>query len=435
MAAFDLLTGNLLKSINQEILKCMKCGNCQEVCPIFKEVLTESGVARGKIQMAKALLENRLDFSDNLAELFSTCLTCKACGEKCPCGVRPDQVVLAVRAAIVNKKGLHPVKKGIFRVLSKPKLFRLGMHAGSKLQGLGLKKVKGRNLVKSRFPLGLDMRRVIRPLAPQSLINKLPKVIPARDGGAKYRAAFFTGCMLNYIYTDAGEALVDVLTFNGVEVVIPKDQHCCGVPTYIHGDLKTAREIAKYNIDVFTREKFDAIITHCGTCIGAWVHQYPELLEDDPEYGPKARELSQKAFDITQFLVDKVGFRAPKTLLDRRITYHDPCHLVRGMGISDQPRQILKSIPALKLVEMKKPNSCCGSAGSFSLTHYALSGKIRDKKIDDILSVQPDLVVTGCGACRMQLEDGLFQAGREIPVKHTVQLLQEAYQIDGKLRE
>jgi glycolate oxidase iron-sulfur subunit len=157
------------------------------------------------------------------------------------------------------------------------------------------------------------------------------------------------------------------------------------------------------------------------------------MLEDDLEYSEKAEILAEKTFDVTEFLVDKIGFRKPEANLDVRVTYHDPCHMVRGVGVSEQPREIIKAIPGVDFVEMEKPDRCCGSAGSFSLTHYKLSSQIRDKKIKDILSVKPDVVATSCGACRMQIEDGLYQADADIPVKHTVMLLSEAYAKEKKL--
>jgi len=420
MAKYDNL-GN----IKAEITKCMKCGNCQAVCPIYKELFGESGVARGKIQIAKELLEGRLEYTDKLKEIFELCLTCKACAANCPCGVKPDEIILATRAALVRKKGLPALKRYIFGALSKPKRFRMGMGMAAKFQAFGLKKVDKKELVKARLPIGIDKRRVVRPLANKSLLTQMPENNRVVQPRAK--VAFFTGCMLNYIYTDAGHAVVQVLNANDVDVILPKKQHCCGIPVFINGDMETAKEIARYNIDIFSAEKYDAIITHCGTCIGAWAHHYQELLADDPEYGTKAKELAEKSFDVSQYLIDHIGIKEPVGEMNYRVTYHDPCHMVRGVGISDQPRQVVKSIPGIELVEMKKPDRCCGMAGSFSLSHYNLSSRIRDKKIDDALAAKPELVLTSCGACRMQLEDGLYQAGSDIPVKYVAEILAEAY--------
>lgn len=305
----------------------------------------------------------------------------------------------------------------------------MGIGMASKLQALGLKKIKDKDLARPRFPIGLDMKRIVRPLAGRPLLSQIPEV--SKVPKSRARVAFFTGCMLNYIYTQAGRAVIEVLNANGVDVVTPREQHCCGIPVLVNGDVKTAKEIAKYNLDVFARGNYDAIITHCGSCIGAWVHHYHELLADEPRYGALAKELSAKAFDVSQYLVDKLGMREPLAKLNYTVTYHDPCHMVRGVGISQQPRKVIRNISGVTLKEMKKPDRCCGSAGSFSLSYYELSGKIRDKKVTDILSVNPDIVLTSCGACRMQLEEGLYRAGSDIPVRHVVEVLAEAYAKEG----
>ena len=144
--------------------------------------------------------------------------------------------------------------------------------------------------------------------------------------------------------------------------------------------------------------------------------------------------MAGKTFDLSQYLVDVVGFRRPAAAVTGRVTYHDPCHMVRGVGVSAQPREVIRSVPGVAFEEMKKPDRCCGSAGSFSLTHYALSSKIRDKKIADILSVMPDRVLTSCGACRMQIEEGLYHAGCAASVSYVAELLAEAYEKEEKTR-
>ena len=415
-----------LKNIENEIIKCMNCGNCQAVCPIYKETLEETGVARGKIQLAKALIEGKLEYTDKMAELLSLCLTCRACGVNCPCGVQPEKIILATRAAMVRKKGVPAQKRRIFSVLKNPKLFKLGMAVGSKFQGLGMKKLKDKNLASPRFPIGLDMRRVIPRLADISLIKELPRVNKVNN--PKYRVAYFIGCVNNYIYTDVAKSVVNVLLANDVEVVIPEHQHCCGIPTLMHGDLDTAREIAKYNLNELKKEDIDYIVTACGTCGSVLSHHYPDILGNESEYINIAKEIGAKVYDISEFLVDIVGYKIPQREIKERVTYHDPCHLVRGdRVVAKQPREILKSIPGLEFVEMSKPDRCCGSAGSFSLTHYEMSGSIRNKKTNDIISVSPSILATGCGACKMQLEDGIHQMGKDIPVLHVVQLLEKSY--------
>ena len=418
--------------LKAEIAKCMQCGNCQAVCPIYKEEMAEWSVARGKINLARGLLEGRLSYTDRMEEIFNLCLTCQACVENCPCGVRPDKIILATRALLAREKGLPALKKYAFAALKRPGQFKLGLRIGSKLQGFGLKKVNDTGFVSPRLPIGLDMRRVMRPLASRTLLSQVPEVTAVEH--PKARVVFFTGCMLNYIYTGAGKAVIDVLTANDVEVITPKDQHCCGIPVIMSGDIETARMIARTNIDVLSGYDCDAVITHCGTGIDAWVHHYPELLAGDPAYADRAAALAGKTYDLSQYLVDVVGFRKPAAAVTGRVTYHDPCHMVRGVGVSAQPREVIRSIPGVAFEEMKKPDRCCGSAGSFSLTHYALSSKIRDKKIADILSVMPDRVLTSCGACRMQIEEGLYHAGCAASVSYVAELLAEAYEKEEKTR-
>ncbi len=420
-----------LKNIENEIIKCMNCGNCQAVCPIYKETLGETGVARGKIQLAKGLLEGKLEYTDKMAEILSLCLTCRACSSNCPCGVQPEKIILATRAAMAKKKGIHPLKRRIFDVLKRPKLFKFGMAAGSKFQGMGMKKVKGKNLASPRLPIGLDMRRVIPRLADKSLIKDLPRV--NKVDNPRYKVAFFIGCVNNYIYTDVGKSVVNLLLANDCEVVIPEHQHCCGIPTLMHGDVDTAKEIAKYNLNELSKEEVDYIVTACGTCGSALSHHYLEILENEHGYINVAKKIAPKVYDISEFLVEVIDYKKPQGEVNERVTYHDPCHLVRGdKVVAQQPREILKSIPGLEFVEMSKPDRCCGSAGSFSLTHYEMSSSIRNKKTDDILSVKPTMLVTSCGACKMQLEDGLHQAGEDIPVRHVAQLLEMSYNNEKK---
>lgn len=242
------------------------------------------------------------------------------------------------------------------------------------------------------------------------------------------KVAYFTGCVTNYIYTSVGEAVVNVLTKNGVEVVIPKEQHCCGAPLVVHGDRKTAREMAKSHVDTFTKANADAIITNCGTCGEAFTHNYVDLLRDDPKYAPMVKALAAKTYDISQFIVEKLKIN-PKDLgsVNLKVTYHDPCHLVRGMNVSKQPREILKMIPGLEFVEMKDADKCCGSAGSFTITHYDLSMKIHEQKTENVKKSGANAFVTGCGSCRMQFEDGFHQAKMNMPAYHTIEILNMAY--------
>lgn len=175
----------VLKMVEEEIAKCMKCGNCMAVCPIYKETKLESGVARGKIQLAASLLKGELENSKSLQDKFGYCLTCKACNSICPCGVKPDEIILATRAALAEDVGLPFLKQSIFKFVGSPKLFDLGMKTGAKFSGLALKR-QADKAYSLRFPIGLDMKRVFPPLASKTFRDSMPEVIkPVKRGDSK----------------------------------------------------------------------------------------------------------------------------------------------------------------------------------------------------------------------------------------------------------
>lgn len=430
-----------LASWEKEVIRCIRCGACQSVCPVFKELQAEASVARGRVMLIRAVINKDLDLTDGFREKMSLCLMCKACVANCPSGVKVDKVVEAARAEIVRKQGLPFLKRVIFRFVLKNRwVFNFAMRMGSAFQGLVFRKGPHGQGMLPRMPLGLDRRRLLAPLAPQSFRSQYPEVVKVED--AKKRVAFFTGCMINYIYTDTGRAVVNVLKRNGIEVVIPALQNCCGAPVRINGDYESARDMARANINVFLREQVDTVVVTCGTCGLTLKEEYAELLADDPVYAEKAKKLGAKVQDITEVLVSLDGFRDKiqdefqDKLLDGtqgkglplKVTYHDPCHLVRGLKVKEQPRQIIRSIPGVEFVEMAKPDTCCGSGGSFSLYHYNISAKINDHKIEDIKQTGAEVLVTGCSACRMHIADGLSRQHAGVKVMHTVQLLEMAYE-------
>lgn len=421
-----------LDSISEELNKCMKCGNCQAVCPIYKETRKEVGAARGKITLIETLLSGELEMTEGLADRLSLCTTCMACTTNCSCGVRFDKIILAARAAAVRKKGLHPIKKIAFNTIKMNRLFDFGMKAGSVFQGLAMKRISGSDKgARLRFDIGLGKDKVLPNLAKKPLKDELPEVITVKN--PKMRVAFYIGCVTNYFYTDMGRAVVDVLTENGCEVVVPKDQGCCGTPASVNGDVESAKVMARRNLLAFEKSGADAIVSNCSSCGESWKHVFSQLLDDEPEMKALADKWAAKTYDISEFLIHKVPFkREGLGRVERKVTYHDPCHLNRGQGINKEPREILKAIPGIELIEMKEPARCCGMAGSFMIVHPDLSAKISDKKIADIAQTHTDTVVTGCPACRLQLTSGVENAGLQEDVVHTIQLLAESYKVGKK---
>lgn len=417
-----------LKFVEEEVMKCMACGNCQEVCPIYYETKEEGSVARGKIKLVHALLNGLITGDEKgLKHHLEHCLTCRACNEICPCGVEIDKIVLAGRAAMVRQQGMHPLKKAIFNVVERPFLMDAGMQLGSSFQGAVFKKEKESGDYTPRFPFGLDMKRVVPNLADKPFRKTVSEVTKPK-GEVKYRVAFFNGCSANYIYDSVSKAFMNIMAHNNVEVVVPKGQHCCGTPILSHGHQEMAKAMAIDHVKLFDKLEVDYILTVCGSCALSLSEHYLDLLEDTPYY-EEAKRVASKVRDWSDFLVNVVKPDFSKLYTEHHImTYHDPCHLRRGMKVIEPPRAILQGLPNIDFVEMARPNRCCGSAGSFSLTHYDLSMEIQKEKYNDIKQTKADTIVTGCGSCMMQLSDGQKRFGGKASVKHTIEVLNAAYE-------
>jgi glycolate oxidase iron-sulfur subunit len=415
------------QQLEKEVVRCIKCGACQTVCPIFKELESESTVARGKVNLIKAVINGDVEPGENFSERMSWCLACKACVENCPSGVKVDHLVINARQKLVEDNGLPLIKKLIFRFgLKNRRLFDLGLNMGSVFQKILFRTAPNGQGMLPRLPMGLDKRRIITPLASKNFTNRSPEKIMVPD--AKQTVAFFTGCMINYVNTEIGDAVVKLLKNNGANIIVPKNQHCCGTPAYVNGDIETAKELAKAVVNTFAKLEVDYIITACGSCGLALRQENLEILKNEPRYLEKAEKVAAKTLDITEFLMQK-GLQGNLKKVDKVVTYHESCHLGRGLKVRKQPRELMQSVPGVQLREMKDPGRCCGAAGSFSLSHYDLSMKINKHKTDDIVATGADALITGCGVCMMHIKDGLNQNNKgQIKVMHTAELLAQAYE-------
>ena len=412
----------IMRAVADAVAICNRCGNCQAVCPVYAETRTEMGVARGRVQLAARILSAALPMDREAAAAISTCTTCMACEEACPSGVPVVDIVNAARAQIVETRGLSWVKRVVFGGVKRPGVLRAAADAAARLQGAAFKPATNRDLRRLRFPYGLAARRAYPPLAARPFAHPGPR----RKARAGTRVLLFPGCMVTYVYPGIGDAAVRVLERAGVDVVTPPAAACCGVPLEAHGDLQGAKDLARLQLDQLDGMEFDALVAACPTCTSSFVHRYPRLLADETRYAARAQALAARSYDITSYLVDVLHADPPVGRLDAAVTYHDPCHLARGLGVTRQPRALLESIPGVRLSEMREPSRCCGGAGSFSLTHQELSLAIGARKAADIIATGAEVVATGCPGCRMQLADVLAQAGDSRPVVHAVELLAAA---------
>ncbi len=410
----------------KEFQKCMQCGKCRSVCPVFKEMGNELYVARGKNKLAEKIVSGDLEITDRVEDAVNQCLNCKTCSANCPAGVSPEHVVLRLRWYITTQKGLHFFKALIFRQL----LWRKWpITLGCAIVGISQKMLFGigpKNPVRYLFPLfGFSKRRNFPQLAIRSAQSRLAEINPPKSGTAKKRVGYFTGCAGNLIYTNVARSVVDILTGYGYEVVIPKKQKCNGTPVLANGDYEGAKRLMEHNFDLFRKYELDAIVVSCSSCGMALKKEIKVFLDDSPEL----TEFTGKVYDINEFIVKNLDIR-PEHLghTPYRVTYHDPCHMVRGQGIREQPREILKMIPGVEFTEMKNADTCCGSAGSYCITHYDTAIKINNHKIGDIEDAGVDMVATACPTCVMHIADNLKQHDHDENVRFVVEILADSLQ-------
>jgi glycolate oxidase iron-sulfur subunit len=243
------------------------------------------------------------------------------------------------------------------------------------------------------------------------------------------KVAFFVGCLIDKLYPQVADAVRTSLEYHGVGLLVPPEQGCCGIPALAGGDTETFNTLVHHNLARFAGEPFDYLVTACATCSSTLKKLWPMLTQDFPAAEQeRITALAAKTLDISQFLVDKVGL-APETPTEAaapiRLTYHDPCHLKKSLGVAAQPRSLLRANPRYNLQEMAEADWCCGMGGSFNLQHYEISAAIGRRKRDHIIKSGCQVVATGCPACMLQITDMLSQAKAGVQVKHAVEIYAE----------
>lgn len=416
---------NGVPSLKNQLKKCVRCGQCRSVCPIFEEMKTETYAPRGRVFISEMLQRGEIKPSDDVAKKLSLCLLCESCSKDCPSGIPVHRFVAHARS-FVAQDYQNAIKRVVFKHLwANQGLLKtvFGVLWGYQASGLraALTKTGALNLLPGNLP---KIEKILGGIPRKSARKRLPKIIPAK-GKKTMQVAYFLGCGTDHLFPHIAEATVEVLTRNGCEVLIP-DIECCGLPQMGNGELATAQQLMEKNLAIFEKVNADLIITDCGSCTSTLAH-YHEIFENTP-LAEKAAAFSKKICDVSVFLTDKIKLNENLGQLPSQIvTYHDSCHLSKAAGITAQPRQLLKNIPGLEYKEMANADRCCGGAGTFSLFNYDLSMNILDKKIDAIENTGAQVVATSCPTCSMQLTHGLRNHGSQSPVLHPLELLSQAY--------
>jgi glycolate oxidase iron-sulfur subunit len=406
---------------------CVHCGMCLESCPTYEQSGEEQQSPRGRVYLIKAVAEGKLNVDEHFAEPVFSCLDCRACTTACPVDIDVGGLIEEARGQIrqaiplngwkgaVNKFFLHGVFPHHNRLRSLGGLLRF-------YQKSGMQKVVKKTKLIHIIPQHLAEMESIMPEVKVSVRKKFPSEIKAK-GETKHKVAMLTGCVMDVFFSDINESTINVLTRNGNDVSIPKNQTCCGALHVHAGDREMGRKLAKQNIEAF--ENVEKVIVNAAGC-GCMMKEYAELFRDEPEWKVRAKEFEEKVVDISKYLHD-TGYEKPKAMMNTRITYHDACHLAHGQGIRKEPREILLDIPGVEMVQMPNADRCCGSAGIYNITNPEMADAVLKSKMENVPE-DVEMISMGNPGCMMQMALGVQKYGRNQKIVHTVQLLDWAYQ-------
>jgi len=426
----------LMRELEDQLVVCMRCGMCQAVCPVFAETGLEADVARGKLALLDGLLNEMFKDPQGVYERLNKCLLCGSCAANCPSGVSALEIFIKARAILAGFMGLSPAKKLILRgMLSRPGIFDRVVEWGSKFQKIftmPANELIGTSCARFVSPLLKD--RHFMPLASEPFHRKTA-MLNTDKGRSGLKVLFFVGCLIDKIFPQLAQDVIDVLNYHEVGIFMPRKQACCGIPAISSGDLKTFHRLLHYHLKIFDAEKFDYLVTACATCTSTIKEIWPMMADKDSEdMKSRVADISQKTLDISQFLVTKVGLEKSAiedidTTVD--VTFHDPCHLKKSLGVAAEPRALINANPRYHLIEMPEADRCCGLGGSFNLHYYELSSNIGRIKRNNIKASGSSVVATGCPACMLQISDMLSQSDDKIVVKHPIEIYRELIKING----
>ncbi len=404
-----------------EISHCNRCGFCQVACPIFRSTGHETGVARGRLALLRAIIEGRLHWNQEVEEPLFDCLLCGACTANCFPAIPTSDLVVRARSEYLEKVGRKSIHRLLFEhLLPYPRRLHLAARAVALgkntgvtdlARALGLLKIFGRDFVHAN--------EIVARFPTQAFRDKI-KTGRHKGDGPSMRIGYFVGCGVDIISQDAGHATLQLLKKIGKTVSV-LENCCCGLPAWSYGDLKAARKLAVKNLSILASENFDVIVTDCSSC-ASFLKNYPQLFPEADKHHQKAEAVSARVKDMVQ-LIHTIKADAPFAEPAVSVTYHHPCHAVRGQGLLEEPAEILNQLPGVEYRQLPEADWCCGGAGSYAFAHYELSQQVLDRKVENLKKTGADLLVTSCPACIIHLSYGVRKHGLSTKVCHISELI------------
>ncbi|MFB3154548.1 MAG: (Fe-S)-binding protein [Candidatus Acidiferrales bacterium] len=412
----------------EDYSRCIRCGLCLNECPTYRELGVEMDSPRGRIYQIVQVAEGRLPLGESFVRHIDLCLDCRACETACPSGVEYGKLVEAARAQIEQQYRRPLLERALrrlafYHLISKPSNLKLAGFLLRCYQASGLQELVRRGGLLKQFGRLGALEELTPQIESPTFFPQIGKVFPAR-GQRRYRVGLHAGCIANLAFARLQEATIRVLQENGCEVVVPAGQICCGALPVHAGLRELARDLARQNIEAFSKEPVDAILTNAAGC-GSTLKEYDHLLHGDTAWAEKAVKFAGRMKDVTEFLVE-IGLVQKMRPLAATVTYQDSCHLAHGQKIRKQPRELLEAVPGLRFVEMPLADICCGSAGIYNITETKLSMQLLERKMEAVNSTGAEIVATANPGCILQLRAGARLYGKGQQVLHVVELLDRA---------
>ncbi|WP_182870160.1 (Fe-S)-binding protein [Rhodopirellula sp. JC639] len=408
--------GPMGETMADAVSTCVHCGFCLSACPTYQELGRETDSPRGRIILMKEVLEGSLPI-ETAAPHIDACLGCLACVPACPSEVPYGDLISPFRAI------QEPLRKRTLAERFKRTLAQWTLPYPARFRMAAL---SGR-LVKPFAKLMPGPIRVMLELLPPALPRSMPlrEVYPA-IGKQRGRVALLAGCAQTVLDPDINVATIEVLNRNGVEVVVPKSQGCCGALSWHVGNLAQAQKFAKQNLDAFPND-VDAIVTNAAGC-GSGLHEYALILKGTADES-RAVEFTKRVCDVSVYLSRLDGLTPfPESQSTLTVAYHDACHLANAQGVRAQPRLLLQQVPGLTLLEIADGHLCCGSAGTYNIDQPEIADSLGRQKADNIVATEADVVAMGNIGCLTQIANHLKRRDSSIRPRHTMQILRDAYQ-------
>ncbi len=411
-------------------LDCVHCGLCTASCPTYVETGNENDSPRGRIYLMRAVTDGRLELNQQVRRHLELCLDCRACETACPSGVQYGKLIEPFRVNMEQLGGGEKTspksedwfhKYILFGLFPYPDRLRKSLLPARFAQMLGLDKLLVSTgmwrLLPSRLGRLVTMLpRLEKPAPP------LPDFLAAK-GKRRARVALFTGCVGDVMFRQTNWATARVLQENGCDVVVPQSQVCCGAIHLHAGSSEPAKEFADKNVAAFDASSVDAIIINVAGC-GSMLKDYGHHWHDSAQ--PAREQFAAKIKDCSEFL-DGLGLISPPGEINVTATYHDACHLAHAQKIREQPRNLLKKIPGLKLIDLAESDLCCGAAGTYNLTEPEMAERLGHRKLDNIRQTGARVVITSNAGCLLQIARQARMEGEVLKIVHPMDMLDLSY--------